>query len=132
MLTSTTNCVDKENTQKIRGMNCEELAKILNGRIKARSGGNNLRLAIMLGWFTNNKENPIQANIPDDNVSIFSQEQYKFFLDAPFEISNKCCNIMKKNPAHSYYKQTGRCPITATMADESRLRKQKWLQNGCN
>ena len=39
---------------------------------------------------------------------------------------------MKKQPAHDYYKRTGRKPITATMASESQLRTQKWLQNGCN
>lgn len=64
--------------------------------------------------------------------NMFSQERYKFFLNAPFEISNKCCNIMKKNPSHTYMRETGRKPITAQMASESRLRTQKWLQNGCN
>jgi 3'-phosphoadenosine 5'-phosphosulfate sulfotransferase (PAPS reductase)/FAD synthetase len=64
--------------------------------------------------------------------SMFSQEKYSFFLDAPFEISYKCCNVMKKEPAHRYQKQTGRNPMTAQMATESRLRTQKWLQNGCN
>ena len=39
---------------------------------------------------------------------------------------------MKKHPAHTYHKETGRNPITAQMADESRLRTQKWIQNGCN
>ena len=39
---------------------------------------------------------------------------------------------MKKAPAHSYSKKTGRVPIIATLAAESRLRVQKWLQNGCN
>lgn len=39
---------------------------------------------------------------------------------------------MKKEPAHQYTKLTGRFPITAQMADESKLRQQKWLQNGCN
>lgn len=39
---------------------------------------------------------------------------------------------MKKNPTHSYAKQTGRVPITAQMASESRLRTQVWLQQGCN
>lgn len=62
----------------------------------------------------------------------FSKERYKFFLDAPFEISNKCCNVMKKDPLKKYEKETGRFPITAEMADESFLRTQKWLQNGCN
>jgi 3'-phosphoadenosine 5'-phosphosulfate sulfotransferase (PAPS reductase)/FAD synthetase len=69
-------------------------------------------------------------NIPDK--SIFNQVKYKFLLEAPFEISNKCCNVMKKAPAHKYSKETGRVPILATMTEESRLRVQKWLQNGCN
>lgn len=60
------------------------------------------------------------------------REKYKFFLDAPFWISHKCCIIMKKKPSHTYMRQTGRKPITAQMASESRLRTQKWLQNGCN
>jgi 3'-phosphoadenosine 5'-phosphosulfate sulfotransferase (PAPS reductase)/FAD synthetase len=39
---------------------------------------------------------------------------------------------MKKRPAKTFAKQTGRKPILGTMASESRLRFQKWLQNGCN
>jgi len=64
--------------------------------------------------------------------SKYTQVKWEFFLDSEFEISNKCCNVMKKNPAHTYSKITGRKPITAQMADESRLRTQKWLQHGCN
>lgn len=113
-------------------VNLEELASTLNERMKNKKGGGNQRLAIMLGMLTNNKEEPIKANIPNEDRSMFSMEKYKFMLNAPFEISNKCCNVMKKNPAHKYYKDTGRVPITAEMASESRLRTQKWLQNSCN
>ena len=84
----------------------------------------------MLGMLTKNQT--IKANIPSEDRSQYSLEKYKFMLDAPFEISNKCCNVMKKTPAHDYYKKTSRVPITAQMAEESRLREQKWLQNGCN
>ena len=66
------------------------------------------------------------------NYSQFNHEKYKFFLDAPFEISDLCCDIMKKKPAHDYEKKTGRKPIIATMASESVMRTQKWLQDGCN
>ena len=66
------------------------------------------------------------------NKSMFDRSKYIFMLDAPFEISNRCCGIMKKTPAHKYGKETGRKPITAQMASESRQRTQKWLQNGCN
>lgn len=61
-----------------------------------------------------------------------SYKKWKFLLDAPFKISNKCCTIMKKKPVHKYYKETGKVPIIATMACESLLRTQQYLKNGCN
>ena len=108
----------------------EELANLLEERRKQRKGGSNQRLAILLGMLTN--EQTIKANIPSEDRSNYNLEKYKFLLYAPFNISNRCCNVMKKEPAHRYAKETGRKPITATMASESRLRTQKWLQNGCN
>ena len=68
----------------------------------------------------------------DGNQSKYNCSKWKFLLDAPFKISNKCCNVMKKKPAHDYHKQTGRNPIIATMASESRLRTQQYLKQGCN
>ena len=53
-------------------------------------------------------------------------------LNAPFNVSAYCCDIMKKRPSKKYVKQTGKKPILATMADESELRKQAWLKVGCN
>lgn len=80
-------------------------------------------------WTRNNQ---IKANIPDKDYSEYSCERYKFFLDAPFEISNKCCTVMKKAPAAEYTRKTGRNQMTAQMASESRLRTQAWLKSGCN
>ena len=87
---------------------------------------------MLLGMLTTENDIQTAENIPSEDRSMFSQEKYKFFLDAPFEISNRCCDVMKKEPAKRYGKQTGRVPITAQMASESRLRKQKWLEHGCN
>jgi len=64
--------------------------------------------------------------------SMYSCERYQFFLDAPFEIAQQCCGVMKKSPMNKYHRETGRQPITAMMASESRLRTQKWLHQGCN
>jgi 3'-phosphoadenosine 5'-phosphosulfate sulfotransferase (PAPS reductase)/FAD synthetase len=64
--------------------------------------------------------------------SSYNIPQWKFLLDSPYKISDKCCKVMKKSPVHSYEKQTNKQPITAQMASESRLRTQKWLENGCN
>ena len=38
----------------------------------------------------------------------------------------------EKKPAHEYSKSSGKQPITAQMAQESKLRKSKWLEYGCN
>lgn len=67
-----------------------------------------------------------------DKKSSFNYNKWLFLMAAPFMVSNKCCDVMKKSPAHTYSVETGRIPITAQMAEESRLRKQKWIQNGCN
>ena len=63
---------------------------------------------------------------------MYNKERYKFFLEAPFEISDRCCSVMKKAPMHNYAKRTGKMPMTAQMASESRLRASNWLKNGCN
>lgn len=59
-------------------------------------------------------------------------EKWKFLLNAPFDSSHMCCNVMKKKPAKKYAKETGRKPFIGTMASESKLRYQGWLQYGCN
>ena len=92
----------------------------------AREQGN-ARLKIMMGVYPNRKDGKEIGG-----RSMYSQEKYKFFLEAPFEISSKCCSVMKKAPVHAYARQTGRKPMTAQMASESRLRSQQWLRNGCN
>lgn len=59
-------------------------------------------------------------------------EKWKYLIDAPFLISHKCCNVMKKDPAKEFEKKTGLYPIVATMACESALRKSQWISDGCN
>lgn len=63
---------------------------------------------------------------------MYNKERYKFFLEAPFEISAHCCDIMKKAPMKNYARRTGKMPMTAQLASESRLRTMNWLKNGCN
>ena len=73
-----------------------------------------------------------KSQTKDGKPSIYDYSKYIFLATAPFSVSNHCCDIMKKAPMHKYHKETGRNPITAQMASESKLRTQKWLQNGCN
>lgn len=64
--------------------------------------------------------------------SRFDLSRYKYLLDSPFEISHKCCNVMKKKPAKKFEKNTGRKPIIGTLASESKARQTAWEKHGCN
>lgn len=68
----------------------------------------------------------------DGTKSVFNQEKWYPLVGVDFRISNKCCGVMKKAPSKTYAKKTGKVPITAQMAAESRLRTQQWLLHGCN
>ena len=67
-----------------------------------------------------------------DRKSKFSKEKWKPLLTVDFEISDMCCDVMKKKPSYNYQKRTGRKPILATMAQESMLREKNWYKSGCN
>lgn len=75
-----------------------------------------------------------QAKAEERNWSFGKvSNQWKYLIDEPYETSNKCCMILKKNPSHKYEKETGRFPIIGTMASESDLRKTEYLVRGsCN
>ena len=64
--------------------------------------------------------------------SSYNIPKWKFLLDAPYDISHKCCDVMKKRPAKTYEKTTGRKAIIGTLASESTLRKTQWIKYGCN
>lgn len=65
-------------------------------------------------------------------TGFYNYSKYKFLINSPFKISNKCCDIMKKKPLKKYEKETANKPIIATMACESLSRRNAWLKNGCN
>lgn len=59
-------------------------------------------------------------------------ERWLKLMNAPFEVSAYCCDVMKKRPSHKYGKETGRKPIIGTMASESKIREHAWVRVGCN
>jgi 3'-phosphoadenosine 5'-phosphosulfate sulfotransferase (PAPS reductase)/FAD synthetase len=65
-------------------------------------------------------------------TNAYSIEKWKFLYESDIPVSDRCCMVMKKKPAKLYEKQTGRKPIIGTMASESKLRYNAWLQHGCN
>ena len=59
-------------------------------------------------------------------------KKWQYLEHAPFEISEKCCDILKKNPAKKFEKQTGLKPIVGVMRNESNLRRVQEYKTGCN
>jgi 3'-phosphoadenosine 5'-phosphosulfate sulfotransferase (PAPS reductase)/FAD synthetase len=58
--------------------------------------------------------------------------KWKKLIDAPFNVSEQCCDIMKKEPMHRYEKETGRKCFVGTMASDSMQRASSYLATGCN
>lgn len=58
-------------------------------------------------------------------------KKYQEFIYAPFEFSEKCCDMFKKKPLKKYEKKTNKKPITGERAEESRNRKKEYLKHGC-
>ena len=103
--------VSKEVSNNIRG-----------ARNSLRKGVNSVRLQKLRGTRLDK----------NGNKSLYNSKKYEYLLDAPFKISDQCCDVMKKRPAKQYEKETGRKPYIGTMAQESRLRQTEWFKNGCN
>lgn len=68
----------------------------------------------------------------DDWTKFVAGGKYTPLLTADFNISGRCCDIMKKKPAKKFAKMTGKKPMTAQMAAESISRENNWLKYGCN
>ena len=91
-------------------------------------------------------QNPTDKNFNVNNLSLTgikmdgSQGAYQsklsnkwvYLKNAPFKISEKCCDFIKKNPCKVYEKETGRVPFVGTMTDDSLMRESAYLQTGCN
>lgn len=59
-------------------------------------------------------------------------EKWKFLIDAPFKITEQCCEVFKKNPFKDYEKETGNKPIVGVMAAESSQRAVHYYKEECN
>lgn len=58
-------------------------------------------------------------------------QRWRCLIDAPFSVSDRCCEVMKIRPIQKYHKKTGRAGIVGTMAADSNSRKKQYLTHGC-
>lgn len=90
------------------------------------------------GYVATAKRNPDSARAKflsgeyDSKIFGFGDGKWNFLVQAPFKISDYCCDVMKKQPGHHYQKETGRHPIIGTLAEESIMRRNEWMRSGCN
>lgn len=102
-------CVSKEVSQRIYDFKRTKSDKLkdryLNGVID-KNGKLNLRARIPLKW--------------------------RYLINAPFDITHKCCYFMKKSLSHQYEKKNNVKMIVATTTEESALRTTSWILYGCN
>jgi len=59
-------------------------------------------------------------------------KKWEKLIDAPFKISEKCCDVLKKKPIKNYEKKTKLKPFIGTMASDSYAREAVYLKQGCN
>jgi len=59
-------------------------------------------------------------------------KKYHYLINAPFKISDYCCEIMKKYPIKKFNKASKLKPYVGVMAQDSNMRKINYLQRGCN
>ena len=55
---------------------------------------------------------------------MYDLRKWAFVIDAPFKVSDRCCDVLKKNPANRFVRESGRYPIIGTMACESQARRR--------
>lgn len=57
--------------------------------------------------------------------------KWRFLVEAPFQISAKCCYYMKETALQNYAKEKKHSTIVATIAEESKERMDGYARRGC-
>lgn len=64
-----------------------------------------------------------RAIMENSNKSRYCVQKYAPLLETDFRCADTCCAVMKKSPAKKFANKTGKKPITAQMASESKQLK---------
>lgn len=59
-------------------------------------------------------------------------KKWQFLCNAPFPISDKCCEMLKKQPLDKAHLENGLLPFVGTRAEEASQRAQTYYLYGCN
>lgn len=59
-------------------------------------------------------------------------KKWEYLIDAPFEVSAKCCAVIKKQPLFKYQNENNVKPFIGIMAEESNNRVISYVKHSCN
>lgn len=99
----------------------KRIAGYVHGINHARSGSNTKRLRL----------EGIRKDGTFSPMSMISKK-WRRLCNAPFQVSDKCCEILKMRPTRAYEKKTGRKTYIGTMAAEGSNRRSLYHKHGCN
>lgn len=96
--------------------------------------------------FVSDLQNPTEKNENTRNLRLTGQsrctnpgtlqksmtlpKKWLYLINAPFKISDKCCDMLKKEPLNKYEKEHSTKRIIGIMADESNMRMQQARRYG--
>lgn len=58
--------------------------------------------------------------------------KWQYLLNSGFKFSERCCDVLKKEPLRRYEKESKRRAFVGTMTEESEARKKAYARSGCN
>ena len=57
---------------------------------------------------------------------------HRYLIACEFDVSERCCLILKEGPMNNFEKRTGRKPFVGITQDESLVRSNQYNHTGCN
>lgn len=125
--------IEQENVITLRPkVSFYEVIKRYGYPVVSKEVAKNVQYARSCGEESNHYKKLFGLLMYEGKKSRFCTEKWSYLYDAPFRISSRCCDIMKKAPIYKYESETGRKPYVGTLAAESIQRQSAWIRNGCN
>lgn len=87
-------------------------------------------------WYAKNRPDSVKASIAlgeTGNSKFVIPVRYRYLVNAGYDVTSKCCDVLKKRPFDKYRKEHGVNFILGTMAAESKMRTTSYIRQGsCN
>lgn len=76
------------------------------------------------------RELRLHQNPKDGKRFGYIPKKWQFLVQKKFDVSEECCEALKKRPFRKFCKETKLRPLIATTVDESRLRMEAYIRRG--